>query len=268
MLHEMREPQRSEFAALIRQGAGTLDIHDGQKGKFAEEIAASERLVAREIDRVRVHLNSLCPLTEPLVGRVGNILDVGCGTGATTVALALSEKLGADSVTGVDPNAFSIRAAVVRAAGYERVAGRVSFNVVSPGAPLPYEDSRFDLTVCVSVVEYMRTPEYRATFIADLVRVTKPGKYVLLITPNPFRLIDYHSHRLLGDWRRTEGYPWASPPWQLRRMFAGCDVRFLRAEQIARGLESRSLPGSRIAPLLSPLALFLNWQKILARKRV
>lgn len=260
-----REPFRGEFADLIRQGAGTLDIQDDQKGPFAEEIRAPERLVQREIDRVDVHVNSLCRLIAPYVDARSNILDVGCGTGATTVAMALAFPQA--KLLGVDPNAFSIRASEVRARGYEAVNGRIAFATTSARDPLPFADESFDLVTCVSVVEYIGSPSARAAVIADLVRVVRSDGYVVLITPNPFRLFDYHTHRLLGDWRRSEGYPWASSPRALRKMLSGCDVRFLRGEQIALGLAKASIPGASLGRLLAPLGYLIEWQKVVARKR-
>jgi len=41
--------------------------------------------------RVELHRESLNPLLERFVARAPRILDVGCGTGATTVAMALSD---------------------------------------------------------------------------------------------------------------------------------------------------------------------------------
>ncbi len=265
MKHVFREPFRAQFADLIRQGAGTLDIQDGQKGPFAEEIKAPEELVQRELDRVDVHERSLCRLIEPYVDGRTNILDVGCGTGATTVALALA--FPSVKVTGVDPNAFSARAAEVRARGYEGIQGRIDFKTMKAGDPLAFGDGSFDVVTCVSVIEYIGSPTARAAFVADMVRVVKPGGYFVLITPNPFRLFDYHTHRLFGDWRRTEGFPWASSPTELKEMLRGCDVKFLRGEQIELGLKNRSVPGAGLGRLLAPLGYFTRWQKIVARKR-
>jgi SAM-dependent methyltransferase len=264
---EFREPYRSRFADLIRAGAGTKDIQDDQSGRYAEQIRAYEALVEREIGRVDVHRKSLCRLIEPLVGQNSRVLDLGCGTGATTVALALSGKINATEVHGLDPNGLSIDAARVRSEGYEDVAGRVRFQVIPPDSPLPFEDGYFDLSVSVSVLEYLRDSAARLRFVQEMVRVTRSGGHIVLITPNPFKLFNYHTGQFLGDWRKVEGFPWASRPWELRRMLAGCDVRFLTGEQLARGLQNRNVPGASLARFLSPLGWLLDWQKVLARKR-
>ena len=264
----MKEPFRSEFAELIRRGAGTLDIPDSTADtSFTKEIEAPAELIQREIDRVDVHRASLNVLLEALVGSTRRVLDVGCGTGATTVAMALSSRLGAEEVIGLDPNPRSIEAAIVRAKGYDLDEPRCSFRYVPAGAPLPYPDDGFDLTTCVSVIEYVPTVEQRVDFVRELKRVTRPGGHILLVTPSPFRLRDYHTHRLAGDWRRVNGYPWASPPWQLESMFDGCRIIPTRAHQIRAGLGKRNLPGELLPARLANLAGWaLPWQKLLAQK--
>ncbi|MBX3221842.1 MAG: class I SAM-dependent methyltransferase [Labilithrix sp.] len=264
----MNEPHLSRFRELIRQGAGTLDIHDGQQGSsYTVEATAYDALIDREVGRVAVHQKSICRLLERHVGRVEDVLDVGCGTGATTVAVALSERLGARHVRGIDPNAQSLEAAAVRARGHDVDETKISFSHVPAGERFPADDGAHDLVLCVSVLEYLYTRESRVTFAEELLRVTRPGGTVCLVTPSPFRLFDFHTHRLLGDWRRVEGYPWASRPSEIRAMFAGHDVRFLKSEQLAHGLSSRGLPSGPFLRPLAPLAALLPWQKVLVTKR-
>lgn len=263
----MQEPYLSQFRRLIRNGAGTLDIQDGQTGSsYTLPATADEALIDREVDRVRVHRESICRLLEAYAGPSPRVLDVGCGTGATTVAVSLSPGLDAREVVGVDPNASSIGAAEVRAKGHGVSGDRISFRTIVAGDPLPFDVDSFDLTLCVSVIEYLATPESRHVFARDLLRVTRPGGTVCLVTPNPFRLQDYHTGRWFGDWRRQEGYPWASRPAEIRDMFRGCAVRFLRGEQLAHGLTRRGVPGAPLLGRLGILAHLLPWQKVLVRK--
>lgn len=265
----MREPYRSEFVDLIAAGAGTLDIPAANtETAYTKAIRAPERIIRREVERVDLHINSLNVILERYVGSVERVLDVGCGTGATTVAMALSSELGARELIGLDPNEHSLAAARVRAKGYE-LGERCRFQAIVPGARLAFEDESFDLTTCVSVIEYVHANEARQALVADLTRVTKPGGHILLITPSPFRLRAYHTHRILGDWRRDEGYPWSSPPWQLERMFPECDIIPLRAHQFRHGLSKRgvSVAEALPEPLCALMGWSLPWLKILARKR-
>lgn len=263
----MNQPYLDEFRTLIRRGAGTLDIHDVSTGAdFAVEVPAYEALVEREVARVGVHLSSLCRLLSTYVGRSPEVLDVGCGTGATTVAIALTPDLGVRRVLGVDPNGFSLEAARIRALGHDVPADRIDFIRSQVGAELPV-DRQYDLCVCVSVLEYLWSPESRRELIRQMIRATKVGGKIFLATPNPIALFDYHSGRVFGDFRRRPGFPWASTGPELRRMFTGCEVRFLRREQLAIGLENRGVHLPLVAQTLGPLGYVLPWQKIIATRR-
>jgi SAM-dependent methyltransferase len=265
----VQEPYRSQFAELIRRGAGTLDIHDAEvETSFTIEIEAPDVLIEREIERVTLHCNSLNPLLESVVGPVERVLDVGCGTGATTVAMAMSQGLGAREVIGLDPNERSLEAAIVRARGYGLPDDRCKFRVIGVGQPLPYDAESFDLATCVSVIEYVHRLEDRRALVAELERVTRPGGHVVLITPSPFRVRDYHTRRVLGDWRRADGYPWASPPWQLAGLFRHSEIIPVRAHQIEQGLRRRGVPVTWLPrPVASAMGWALPWQKIVARRQ-
>ncbi|WP_428263168.1 class I SAM-dependent methyltransferase [Haliangium sp.] len=258
----------ARLAKLIQLGAGTLDIPaSSAETPFTKEIEAPPDLIQRELDRVALHQRSMNVLLEDFVGPVDRVLDVGCGTGATTVAMALSSLLGPEEVIGVDPNRRSLEAAEVRALAHG-VADKCRFQAIEPGVPLPFEDDSFPLVTCVSVLEYLDEPAARQALINDLIRVTMPGGYVFLATPSPWRLLDYHGKRLLGDWRRRPGFPWASPPWALAAMFHGCELISVRGHQVEHGLRKRGLPASLLPHRVSELAGWaLPWQKLLARKR-
>lgn len=270
----MREPHRSRFVEMIRRGAASRDIHDsdgdgGYDGAFDGRV--SDRFLERELARVAMHAQSLCAPLAARLGRAPRILDVGCGTGGTTVALAASA-LRPQDVIGVDASAEAVEAAIVRAAGHgfdaasmgtdADEATRVRFLQVDAGRPLPFPDGHFDLVTCVSVLEFIGTAAAREAFVAELLRVTRREGHVYLATPNPLRFRENHSRRLFGDWRRTRGYPWSSSAPALRRMFAGCDVESLAVERLRRHPRLRGLGWA--APALAWAA---PWQRVLARKR-
>jgi ubiquinone/menaquinone biosynthesis C-methylase UbiE len=268
----MREPYLSQFRQLLQTGAGKQDIHDSKEatGYAVTSSSANEGFFRREIERVAMHQRSLCPLLEEEVGKASSILDVGCSTGATTVALALSKRLAASEVLGVDPNSLSLQAAEVRAIGYDLSRGRVRFLPTAPDQPLPFEDNRFDLAVCVSVLEFISSANSRQEFARELQRVTKLNGYIFLATPTPFRVREYHSGLWLGGYRYKEGYPWASSPWQIRKMFMNCSRIVLRKHyhRMARERFGRPigwLPAAVISPLI---ALAAPWQKFLLRKKL
>ncbi len=263
-----REPHLSRFKELIRQGAGTLDIHDQQDpaSSYTRAAIASEPLVQREVDRVSIHLHSICQLLQSQLGPTPQILDLGCGTGATTVALALTRELDAQRIVGADPNEFSLRAAAERWAAHQIAGPEVGFQKIEAGRPLPFADQSFDLCLCVSVIEYLGTSQTRQALASEMIRVTRRGGTLCLVTPSPFRLFDYHTGRFLGDWRRTSGFPWAQSPPEISRMFRGHQVRFLRKEQVSHGLSKRQLPLANLIARVPGLGWALPWQKVLVKR--
>lgn len=175
----MREPHRTRFIEMIRRGAAARDIHDSDgsgdyDSRFDGEV--SERFLEREISRVAMHAQSLCAPLASRVGHAPRILDVGCGTGGTTVALAMSA-LAAEDVVGIDASREAVEAAAVRALGHGLDPARVRFEHVEAGARLPFPDGHFDLVVLMHALTYAARP---AVAVAEAARVLRPGGRLLL----------------------------------------------------------------------------------------
>src|SRR5271168_1119664 len=195
----MKEPYRTRFVELLREGAAVQDIHDSPAAVgYAVTAAANNDFVQRELARVDHHRRNACWLLEEYVGQAERILDVGCGTGGFSVALASSHVLRPMQVVGIDASHLAVQAAQVRATGYDLPSTLVSFLGCSPGERLPFEDDHFDLTVCSSVLEFVTSRQARAELITELGRVTRPRGFVFISTPNPLRLKEYHSRKFLG----------------------------------------------------------------------
>lgn len=173
----MKEPYLTRFKQLILSGSASRDIHDagdgpGAPGRGGER--ASAAFLMREVDRVRMHTAGLCVLLADHIATAAMVLDVGCGTGGTTVALALSA-LAPKQVIGVDADVSTLEAAEVRALGHDLEPQKVSFQHVPAGEPLPFASASFDLVTCVSVLEFITLPAARERFIRELLRVLRPG---------------------------------------------------------------------------------------------
>ena len=90
-------------------------------------------------------------------------LDVGCGPGALTAALA--DRLGPGSVCGAEPSEPFAEACRARLPGVE---------VVSAAAEaLPFGDGSFDVTLSQLVVNFMRDSQKG---VLEMARVTRPGR--------------------------------------------------------------------------------------------
>lgn len=107
------------------------------------------------------------------VGPGAHVLDLGCGDGAFTRALAAH---GAD-VIGVDVSHEAIRRARRAAAG----AGvALDLRVVPEGVPLPFAEDAFDVVWAGEVLEHVVDP---VAWLADVRRVLRWGGRLVLTTP-------------------------------------------------------------------------------------
>ena len=264
----MHEPYLAEFKRLIRAGAATQDVHDVATN---EDLAAAHRTVSdafikREVERVATHQRSLTPLLEATVGRATRILDFGCGTGGTTVALALSS-LGAEEIIGIDANVRALEAATVRAAGYSLAPPKVRFLALLVGMSLPFPDGHFDLVTAVSVLEFITQTHLRKCTVAELRRVVRPGGFLYIATPR-VGIREYHSRRLLGDLLRSPGLPWSSPPWEVASWTDGWE-RVSLTTPLALRVTARLpwLPTKLVERGLGPaLPCLSRWRKVLLRR--
>lgn len=104
-------------------------------------------------------------IAEAGVASGSRVLDVGCGPGALTSALA--GVVGAENVSAVDPSEPFAEVASARVSGADvRVA---------PAESLPFEDDIFDATLAQLVVNFMGDPERG---VGEMRRVTRPGGVV------------------------------------------------------------------------------------------
>ena len=92
-------------------------------------------------------------------------LDVGCGPGALTAALA--ERLGAANVCGADPSEPFAEACRARVPGVEVV--------VATAEALPFADRAFDVALSQLVLNFMRDAE---AGVREMARVTRPSGVV------------------------------------------------------------------------------------------
>jgi SAM-dependent methyltransferase len=210
----LNEQVLAQFREHIRAGAALQDIHDVPRpvGYASPTACVSEAFLCREVGRVDAHRRSFLPILAHFVGPASTILDVGCGTGGSTIALALSPVLRASEVGGVDPNPRSVDAAVLRAQGHDLASCAVQFITIRAGTPLPFPNASYDLVASISVLEFVSEPSRRAALVREIERVTRPGGHIFIATPSPWRVREYHSRRWFGHLRRKDGYPWSSAP--------------------------------------------------------
>jgi len=105
-----------------------------------------------------------------IIGRIprGPALDVGCGTGK------LAERLSdaGYTVTGLDCSRGMLERLRRRRSDFRLVAG--------DSTALPFVDNCFDLTYCVAMLHHVADPGAVHETLREMVRVTRPGGYLLI----------------------------------------------------------------------------------------
>lgn len=98
-------------------------------------------------------------------GATGILVDAGCGSGDLWRATRgrFSQCIGVDAVR------------------YPQLPEDVAFRQADLDSPLPLADGSADATAAVEVIEHLDNPR---AFVRDLARITKPGGWVVVTTPN------------------------------------------------------------------------------------
>lgn len=155
-------------------------------------------------------------------GASGTIADIGCGTGGLwhTAGAAFTRYIGVD---------------VVR---YDGLSERVEFrpaDLERDGIPL--DEGSVDVAAAVEVIEHVDNP--RALF-RDLVRVTRPGGWVVVTTPNQLSVLSLLSLVVKGHFAAFQDgeYPAhrsALLEKDLRRMATECGLTGVEVAYTRRG---------------------------------
>jgi ubiquinone/menaquinone biosynthesis C-methylase UbiE len=138
-----------------------IDQHSVQADQFAGRYRSLETEPYRNCFNYSRHqLERVLAKYLPADGSGLSLLDVGCGTGHH---LARLRERGYN-VAGVDGSAEMLEHARRNNPGCELRAGDVD--------ALPFEDNRFDVTLCVEVLRYLADPQ---KCVNEMARVLRPG---------------------------------------------------------------------------------------------
>jgi SAM-dependent methyltransferase len=175
--------------------------------------------------RRRIILAELDRLALP---RPAQVLDAGCGSGAT-----MQELTPYGEVRGIELSPEA--AEVARGRGHNVTIGRLE--------ELPWPDQTFDLVTCLDVIEH--TPDDRLT-LEELRRVTRPGGYLVVTVPAYQALWSYHdeaNHHYRRYSRRLLRAAAVRAGWSVERVTAFNSLLLAPAAAV-RLLQRRRRPGN------------------------
>jgi len=150
-------------------------------------------------------------------GVAGILADVGCGAG--DLARALDRRFAA--VIGVD------------AVRYDGLPPEVTFMAADLDAGrLPLDDASVDVAAAVEVIEHLENPR---AFVGELARVTRPGGWIVVTTPNQLSALSLLTLVLKGRFSafQERDYPahrTALLEIDLRRIAAECGLEEVAVE--------------------------------------
>jgi 2-polyprenyl-3-methyl-5-hydroxy-6-metoxy-1,4-benzoquinol methylase len=132
--------------------------------------ATVQERAARSLGRAHDRIHRTAAQLLEARGATGRLLDAGCGRG--DLWRLVSKRFTA--CTGVD------------ALRYPGLPEDVTFVAANLDAPLPLEDASVDAAAAIEVIEHLENPR---AFVRELVRVTKPGGWIAITTPNQLSLL-------------------------------------------------------------------------------
>ena len=152
----------------------------------------------------------------------GVLADVGCGTGG----LAREVRGRFAQIVGVD------------AVRYEGLSDAVTFvGADLDSARLPLDDGSADVTAAVEVIEHLENPR---AFVRELTRITKPGGWIVVTTPNQLSGLSLLTLAVKGRFSafQERDYPahrTALLEIDLRRIAAECGIEQVHVEYTRHG---------------------------------
>jgi 2-polyprenyl-3-methyl-5-hydroxy-6-metoxy-1,4-benzoquinol methylase len=176
----------------------------------------------------------------PMAGK--QVLDVGCGDGFISIAMAKS----GGAVTCVDADEAMLNAAKANAA---REDVSVTFRNADAHA-LPFQGATFDLVVAVSLLCLVRDRELA---IAEMARVLRLGGRIVIG--------ELGSWSLWNMWRRMRGAMGARP-WRDAHFFTPAELRRMLARAGCKAISVTGAiyypPAASLAAVMTPLDSFFS----------
>lgn len=204
-------------AAAVAESAEYRDFVELVRAKTPARFNGNKELDVF-LRRVDQHLEHFVPRLLASVDRgIRQLLDFGCGTGASSVALAMV--LPEVRCYGADINPVDVSIARARAQLYG-VADRCRFESLDEGDTLPIPSDGFDLCVCCSVLEYVTDQNARKFCVGEMVRAIVPGGLLFMTVPNRLYPIEVHSRKFGWNYfpRLLKARIVGATAWEVKRL--------------------------------------------------
>ena len=185
-----RLPEDDPLLAADRRAAARLAAERARIASDAFRRDGAEWDEVRALDLPAEAITAALTKALP-AGRIGRLLDVGCGTGHLLESLAPR----ADSALGVDASRDMLALARTRLA--QRGLAQCSVRQADMYR-LPLADAAFDVVTLQMVLHYAEDP---AAALAEAARVLRPGGRLIVIDLAPHAradLLQRHAHRWPG----------------------------------------------------------------------
>jgi ubiquinone/menaquinone biosynthesis C-methylase UbiE len=188
-----------------------------------------------------------------------DVLDVGCGLGALSLLFA---SYGA-TVVGVDPNGkrFKVGRRVARrhALGAEFMRGRAQ--------RLRFPDASFDVAVLNNSFCYIIPREERAQALAEVLRVLRPGGWLVMRNPNRLNPIDQFTRLPLLPYLPPHSAARLARTLGRQRSLVRLTTPGEAKRELRRaGFAEVDYVGRTRARLLAPVNRFARYQHLVARR--
>jgi len=199
-VNALREAQ--EKAAAIGRSDRFEQFVEMVRERFPKRFEIPSAALNRDYLRVvESHLQHLIPRLQCYIKpTTRRVLDFGCGSGGSAIALAMVHP--EIHCYGTDIEADEIVIARERATLYG-VADRCEFHHVGEGRSLPFSDGFFDLCQCSSVLEYVVDPDARKFCVQEMVRLIAADGLLFISVPNRLYPFEVHSW-----WRGKPNWGW------------------------------------------------------------
>ncbi|HWB11115.1 MAG TPA: class I SAM-dependent methyltransferase [Pirellulales bacterium] len=218
----------------------------------------------RRLDEDRRSVIPWLDAARPLAG--ASVLEIGCGTGSSTVALA---EQGA-RVTGIDIDPGGIAVAEERCRLYGVEA---QFRCANASELEPSAGERFDFILFFASLEHMTHPERLEAMARTWKLLPSGGLWGVVETPNRLWYFDHHTaHLNFFMWLSDElaaDYVQFSPRDDVRRLVMPAPDRRLALARAGRGVSFHefdlTLGDSRSLDVVSSMPLFFRQRDLALR---